>query len=162
MICFKRVRELREEHEITQKEIGRLLGVDHSTYGGWERGRDLFPLERLIILANYYQVSIDYITGQNSNRTYPDLKKDINIIIMKQRIRKIRVEHHFTQVAIANTINTSHSTICAYEKGLVNPSLIYLYQLAQMFHVSIDYLLGRTDIKDLEEKEKKKSLVEQN
>ena len=76
MICFKRVRELREEHEITQKEIGRLLGVDHSTYGGWERGRDLFPLERLIILANYYQVSIDYITGQNSNRTYPDLKKD--------------------------------------------------------------------------------------
>lgn len=161
MICFKHVRDLREEHEITQRQLGKLLGVDHSTYASWERGRDLFPLERLIILADFYHVSIDYITDQNFIRTYSDLQEGMDRKKMQQRIRKIRVDHQFTQVAIANTINTSHSTICAYEKGVVNPSLIYLYQLSQMFHVSIDYLLGRTDIKSLNEEEKK-SLVDQS
>ena len=143
MICFERVRELREEHEITQKELGKLLGVDHSTYGSWERGRDLFPLERLIILANFYQVSLDYITN---------LTKE-NKDLLKKRMREIRIENNYTQVAIADVINTSHSTISAYEKGTVKPSLLYLYQLSKLFHVSIDYLLGRTNTKHLQKEE---------
>lgn len=153
MICFERVRELREEHEITQKELGKLLGVDHSTYGSWERGRDLFPLERLIILANFYQVSLDYITNLTKEKIYPDLAQTINKDLLKKRMREIRIENNYTQVAIADVINTSHSTISAYEKGTVKPSLLYLYQLSKLFHVSIDYLLGRTNTKHLQKEE---------
>ena len=77
MICFEKVRYLREEQELTQKEIGNLLGVDHSTYASWERGRDLFPLKQLLILANFYHVDIDYITDISPKKKYQNEKFEI-------------------------------------------------------------------------------------
>ena len=55
---------------LAPKEIGNLLGVDHSTYASWERGRDLFPLKQLLILANFYHVDIDYITDISPKKKY--------------------------------------------------------------------------------------------
>lgn len=153
MICFERVRYLREEHDITQKELGKLLEVDHSTYASWERGRDLFPLKRLLKLANFYHVSMDYITDLTPLRTYPDLKTEVNKELMHQRIREIRIENEITQAALAQLIQTSHSAISDYERGKINPPLIILYQFSQIFHVSMDYLLGKTNTKYIKELE---------
>ncbi len=150
MICFEKVRYLREEQELTQKEVGNILGVDHSTYAGWERGRDLFPLKHLLILADFYKVSLDYITNLSSIRTYKNLKMELNKDLTVQRIREVRKENHYTQIKLAETLNTSHSAISDYERGNRIPPLIILYQLSQLFHVSIDYLLGKTDLKYLE------------
>lgn len=152
-MSVERVRYLREKHDLTQKEMGNLLGVNNSTYAGWERGRDTFPLERLIILVNYFNTSIDYILGLTEQPNYKDLQKDINVKLMQERIKIIRKKNNYTQTNMAKIMNTSHSTICAYELGKVTPSLIYIYQLSQMFNVSMDFLLGRTNQQKLKELE---------
>lgn len=150
MICFEQVRHLREEHELTQKMIADYMGVDKSTYAAWERGRDLFPLKRLLQLANFYHVSLDFITGQSKQRTNNLIKKNIDPLLLKIRIKEIRKENNYTQEKLANAFNTTHSAISSYENGHLIAPLILLYQMSVLFHVSIDWMLGRTDIKELE------------
>lgn len=150
MICFEKVRYLREEQELTQKEIGNFLGVDHSTYASWERGRDLFPLKQLLILANFYHVNIDYITDISPQKNYQKEERKINKELMAQRLRIIRKENNLTQMELAQKLNTSHSAISDYERGNRIPPLIILYQLSQLFNISIDFILGLDDSKYLE------------
>lgn len=151
MIRFERVRNLREEQELTQKTVAQIVDVDVSTYAAWERGRDLFPLKRLITLVNFYGVSIDYITGQINQKTYEDLKKDINITLFKERIRQIRIENEYTQEILAKSLHTTHSALSAYENGHQLMPLITLFQMSSLLNVSMDYLLGRTNYKYFEE-----------
>lgn len=150
MICFERVRTLREDKELTQKMVADIIGVDKSTYAAWERGRDLFPLKRLIQVANFYHVSLDYITSQSDNNLYLSLKKEINPELLKNRIKEVRKEKNYTQVKLAKELNTTHSAISSYENGHLIMPLIFLYQLSCIFQVSMDWLLGRSNQKYLE------------
>lgn len=59
----KRIRQLREEHDLTQRFVAWILNVVTRTYCDYESGRIRIPIDRLIILAEYYDVSMDYITG---------------------------------------------------------------------------------------------------
>lgn len=63
---FKRLRDLREDHDLTQQEIAEYLGIAQTVYSRYERGFQTIPLEHLIRLAQYYKVSIDYIVEINS------------------------------------------------------------------------------------------------
>ena len=58
---FKRVRELREDHDITQKQMSELLKIHQTTYSDYELGNLNIPIDVLINLARYYGTSIDYI-----------------------------------------------------------------------------------------------------
>lgn len=147
MICFKQVRDLREEYELTQKMMADILEVDKSSYAAWERGRDLFPLKRLIQIKNYYHVSLDYITGLGNQRKYINQKEEINIEKFKIRMKTIRKENGYTQEKLANKLNTTHSALSAYENGRQMIPLILLIQLSKMFNVSIDWMLGMSEQK---------------
>lgn len=59
---FKRIRELREDHDKLQKDIATLLGISQQYYSEYELGNRTIPIEHLIYLARYYKTSIDYIT----------------------------------------------------------------------------------------------------
>lgn len=69
---FQRIRDLREDHDLTQKEVAGLLGIQQTVYSRYERGFQNIPLEQLLFLADYYQVSTDYILGRTNN---PEIKK---------------------------------------------------------------------------------------
>ena len=58
-----RLRELREDRDLTQKEIAQLLHIRQNTYSQYETGQRQLPLECLIALARLYQTSTDYILG---------------------------------------------------------------------------------------------------
>lgn len=150
MICFEQVRHLREEHELTQKIIADILGVDKSTYAAWERGRDLFPLKRLLQLSNYYNVSLDFITGQSKQRTNNLIKKDIDTNLLKIRMKEIRKENNYNQERLAKALNTTHSAISSYENGHLITPLILLYQMSVLFNISIDWIIGRSNTKNIE------------
>ena len=64
-----------------------------------------------------------------------------------ERIYEIREEKGITRKELAQGIHVSRSSITEYEKGDTQPSLSALLQLADFFDVSLDYLMGRTDIK---------------
>ncbi len=68
----KRIRELREDHSYTQQNIASLLNIGQRTYADYESGKTRIPVDSLIILAKYYDVSVDYISGASNIKTsYP-------------------------------------------------------------------------------------------
>ena len=64
----ERIRDLREDSGLTQTAIGKLLKVGQRTYADYEYGVTRIPVDRLIQLAKYYDVSMDYICGVSSVR----------------------------------------------------------------------------------------------
>ncbi|MBQ8341928.1 MAG: helix-turn-helix transcriptional regulator [Clostridia bacterium] len=59
----KRIRDLREDHDKTQKEIAAILGTSQTMYARYERGANELPIRHLVKLCKYYGVSADYILG---------------------------------------------------------------------------------------------------
>lgn len=68
----ERIREVREDHSLTQQKIADLLNIGQRTYADYESGKTRILVDSLLILAKYYDVSLDYITGASNIRTrYP-------------------------------------------------------------------------------------------
>lgn len=70
----------------------------------------------------------------------------------KDRFKSLRVEHMLTQVEIGNILNVSQRTISNYELGERFPDENLLNSIADFFDVSLDFLLGRTNIKNIYKK----------
>jgi transcriptional regulator with XRE-family HTH domain len=66
-----RIKDLREDNDLTQKEIAKVLMCDQSLYSKYERGEREIPLSLLIKLADYYGTSLDYLTCHTGN---PNIK----------------------------------------------------------------------------------------
>ena len=139
---FERLREIREEHNLTQKQIAQILNVERSTYAGWETGKDTIPLRRLNKLSDYYKVSIDYLTGL-SNVTSKYRVIDLDAKVVGENLRILRKMHNLVLKDIFISLNTTSSTYSAYETGKVLIKTDFLYAIAKKYHVSIDELLGK-------------------
>ncbi len=61
---YQRIRNLREDHDLTQRKMGEILACSQRVYSNYERGELDIPTEILIKLADYYDVSVDYILGR--------------------------------------------------------------------------------------------------
>ncbi len=73
MEYLERIRSLREDRMLKQKDIADLIFVSQRTYSDYETGRIRIPVESLIRLAMYYDVSVDYISGaSNVKRHFPE------------------------------------------------------------------------------------------
>ena len=59
----ERIREIREEIFLTQQKIADLLNVGQRTYADYESGKTRIPVDSLLVLARFYNISLDYITG---------------------------------------------------------------------------------------------------
>lgn len=69
-------------------------------------------------------------------------------ILKYENIRKLRTDRGFTQKQIAELLGVSQNTYSQYEIGVLNYPVDALVKLAEFYCVSVDYLLGRTDIKE--------------
>lgn len=68
----ERIREIREDSALTQQNIADLLHVGQRTYSDYESGKTRIPLDSLLILARFYNVSVDYISGASDIKSeYP-------------------------------------------------------------------------------------------
>ena len=64
MYLYQRLRDLREDKDKTQKEIATVLDTSQEQYSRWERGERELPMHHFITLADYYNVSLDYLAGR--------------------------------------------------------------------------------------------------
>lgn len=69
---FQRLRDLREDKDLKQADIANFLGIQQTVYSRYERGFQNIPIEHLLKLADFYNVSTDYILGRTNN---PKLNK---------------------------------------------------------------------------------------
>ena len=65
---FKRIRELRLDRRLTQREMAELLQISRSTYSGYERGTSDIPLEVICGIADLHHTSLDYLAGLTDQR----------------------------------------------------------------------------------------------
>jgi len=65
MNYIKRIRDLREDHDLTQQQVADILGTSQTMYARYERGANELPIHHLLALCKYYGVSADYILGLN-------------------------------------------------------------------------------------------------
>ena len=70
---FKRIKDLRENHDMLQKDVAKLLGISQQYYSEYEKGNRTIPIQHLITLSKFYGTSIDYIVGlsnlENNKKT---------------------------------------------------------------------------------------------
>lgn len=72
MKYYERIREIRESKFLTQQAVADILHVGQRTYSDYESGKTRIPIDSLIVLAKYYDLSLDYMTGaSNIKRCYP-------------------------------------------------------------------------------------------
>ena len=64
---LRRLRDLREDNDLSQTAVANLLHIQQTVYSRYERGFQTIPLEHLLTLADYYKVSVDYILERTDN-----------------------------------------------------------------------------------------------
>lgn len=69
MEYIKRMRDLREDCDKTQREIAQVLGTSQTMYARYERGANELPIRHLVTLCRYYGVSADYLLGLKDDLT---------------------------------------------------------------------------------------------
>lgn len=65
---YTRLKDLREDCDLKQSELCEKINISKNTYVNYEQGKREPPLELIIKLANFYDVSIDYISGRTNNK----------------------------------------------------------------------------------------------
>lgn len=89
---FPRMKEIREEAGLKQKDIAEIMNVTKGSYSMWECGTDTIPLRRLNQFCNYFDVSIDYVVGFNNKKKYSNAKPDIKIKITGENLKKLELK----------------------------------------------------------------------
>lgn len=66
---YTRIRDLREDRDLNQTQIAKMLGMSQTGYSKYETGENDIPTQVLIKLARFYNTSIDFLLGETDNRT---------------------------------------------------------------------------------------------
>lgn len=141
----KRLFDLREYADLSQKDLANKLGVTQQTYSLWEKGTKIIPLKHLNNLCNYYKTSMDYVLGLSNERTNSNIKeiKELNKKEIGSRIKELRENKKLTLRDLASELNTTSSTISAYETGKTLVLTAFAYQICIKYDVSLDWLCGK-------------------
>lgn len=65
---YRRIRDLREDRDLTQKQVAQILGMSQTGYSKYETGENDIPTAVLIKLADFYNTSTDYLLGRTDNK----------------------------------------------------------------------------------------------
>ncbi|MDO5568730.1 MAG: helix-turn-helix transcriptional regulator [bacterium] len=142
--AFSRLKNMREDLELTQKEIAKILDVKRSTYAGWECGKDIIPLRQLNKLSNYYNISIDYLLGFSNTKFYNPINYEINSMEVSKKLKEIRESLQLTQAEFAEVVGFSQSNCHKYESNKALITTSYISNIAKRYGISIDWILSKT------------------
>lgn len=144
---YKRLRDIREDKDMTQSDIAEVLKVDKSTYSKWETETEVMPLRRVVAFANFTKKSLDYITGLSDDSS--DIEYIINVDkkAIGKRLKDTRIKLKYTQEDLANLLGSCQSCISDYETGNKLIPSIYAFEICRLYNKSFDWLVCGIDKK---------------
>lgn len=138
----ERLIEIREDNSLSQRDLASILNISKSTYARWETQEQIIPLNRLVDYCNYFKVSMDYALNLSNENKYKKPIGSLDRKLIGNNIKLIRKKFSLTQQNLADLLNTSHSTISAYEAGKTLILTIFAYQICLKYNISLDWLCG--------------------
>ena len=145
-IDYTRIKELRIKNNLTQKNMAEILNIKKATYTQFEiMRREIFPITKLNEIANYFNVSLDYLLKLSNEKNIKIINKELNPTLIGKRLKEIRIENKLYQETLADSIGSSIALISEYENGKRLLSLPFGYAICKKFNVSADYLYGKID-----------------
>ena len=169
---MERLKYLRKIYNVTQEDLAQYLGVKRNTISDWESGNSEPNIENIILIADYFNVTIDYLLNNKTNNRISNplclkimfkannfnleqQKKLINILDniisfkwgnmeLGSNLKQLRKENNLTQEQLAILINVKRHNIVDWETGRSEPSINHLKALSRIFSTSINNLLGQT------------------
>ena len=141
-----RLYDLREDNDLFQKDIAKIVGISRRTYSSWETDTKTIPLKHLNTLCNYYNVSMDYVLKLSNNKNQNQIIKTniLNKSIIGKNLNNFRLKNNLTLRNLADELNTTPSTISAYENGKTLILTSFAYQICKKYNISLDSLCGRS------------------
>ena len=138
--------ELIGDLECKKSEIPRLLNIDYNIYIKITEFGIIPKPVVLIRIADYFNVSIEYLLGRTDNSYF--VKAETASAFL-DRYQALKLEKNLTDYAIAQKLHITTSYTTNWKNKKYMPSIINLIELSEIFKVSIDYLLGRTEDRDV-------------
>ena len=124
-----------------------MLNVKRNTYSKWENCINDMPLEKCSALADFYKVSIDYLLGLSNSKEFSS--QGLHLNLLPQRLFEERKLHGYTQEEVSKKVGFTQRAYSNYETGKRPVTTLKLLSIAQFFHISMDYLVGRTSHKEV-------------
>lgn len=143
---YNRLEGLREEYDLKSKEVASKIGVGSSAYSDWERNKVRIPTKRLIELANYYKVNIDYLMCLTNKRKSIE-SSDIDLKKIGIRIKESRDFLGYNLRKMGDVVDITFSSLCNYENGKTLIQSDILFSISKLTNFSVDYLLNRSNDK---------------
>ncbi len=140
MINTTRIKDIREDNDITQEQMAKILKINRSTYSMWEIGLSIMTIDQLCQFANYFNYSIDYVLGLNNNRRKYINPNKFSYTNLGMNIKKLRIKNNYSQFALAQKLKVTQACIVRWEKGITKISIPNLYKLSIIFNVSLNDL----------------------
>ena len=147
MNCYKKIKDLREDNDLTQQNIADYLQVSRGTYSMYELGTNIIPLKLLDKLSLKYEVPIDYLVGLSNTKSNNNITA-MNYNEMCKRLKELRKKNNLSQEQIADILNITQSHYATYENGHNTIPITRLITLAQLYKTSVDYIMGKIDDKN--------------
>lgn len=144
---MNKFRELRKEKNLTQFELAHQLNIDQTTISKWELDKALPDTAMLIKLAEFFDVSTDYLLSR-SEYYYPDKISNnakIDGAILKslgETLKEHRILRNLSLKEIENKTGINNGSLSRWERNEVLPSIDACIRLDEFYGISVDELLG--------------------
>ncbi len=138
-----RIASLRKRMNLTQDKFAEKSGISRAALSHYEKSRREPDFETLKRIAMALGTTTDYIIG------FIATKKPCYESLFGERLRILRLEKALTQSELGEALNKTKNNISQYETGKRSPSITTLVKLAIIFSVTIDYLVGYSNYKNI-------------
>lgn len=140
-----RVYSIREERDLTQYEFAEMFDIPYTCISKWENGKEIIPIKNANKIANKYGISLDYIYNLSKKKYTNIEQKEIKKEIVGKNLAKLRQDRNLTLRDLAKVLNTTSSTISAYETGKTLLLTAFAIQISKKYKISLDKLYGKVE-----------------
>lgn len=104
---LNRLKDIRENNDLKQKDIAKILNVSRPNYTRWETKEKIIPLERLNEFCNYFKININYVIGLTNDKVVINKKIILDKKVIGKNIKEFRNKNNITQDELALKLVTT-------------------------------------------------------
>lgn len=149
---YERFALLLAENNVTPYRVSKDTGIATATLSDWKNGRSTPKNDKLQKIADYFNVSLDWLTGNSDYRNMQDLIKSESNDNGYLAFSKLLNEKGVTAYRVAKDTGLNPTTFTDWKKGKSSPKTDKLQKIADYFGVSLDWLTGGSDFQNVQER----------